>query len=171
MALPVEIVSEGVDWPAWVQAVGSIIAIVAAIAVAKWDEVRRQAERRAKRREFRASVAALARRMADLIGQEACDIVASPSSYDVEAFDNAQYEILDAVLERFDPSLMDSVNGALAIESIRRAGRAAPDWINAMLQENNGERPGDAETVSSGVSQWAKEANDAAKTLELLAKA
>ncbi len=31
MSIPVEIVGEGIDWPAWVQAIGSVIAIGAAI--------------------------------------------------------------------------------------------------------------------------------------------
>lgn len=36
MGIPVEIVGEGIDWPAWVQAVGSIVAIVASAGVAIW---------------------------------------------------------------------------------------------------------------------------------------
>lgn len=34
MGIPIEIVGEGIDWPAWVQAIGSIVAIFASAALA-----------------------------------------------------------------------------------------------------------------------------------------
>lgn len=49
MGIPVEIVGEGTDWPAWVQAIGSVIAIFAAIIIDRGSARRalRADERRA----------------------------------------------------------------------------------------------------------------------------
>lgn len=63
MSIPVEIVNQGIDWPAWVQAFGSVIAIAAGfgyIAVqqrlAAGEVKRRQSDMRAHSRELARSI-------------------------------------------------------------------------------------------------------------------
>lgn len=43
MGIPIQIVGEGIDWPAWVQAIGSVLAIIASALIAIW--VQRMNER------------------------------------------------------------------------------------------------------------------------------
>lgn len=50
----------GIDWPAWVQAVGSIVAILAAIGLVAYQEYRRDHEARKKGREMAQAAASLA---------------------------------------------------------------------------------------------------------------
>lgn len=52
MALPVQIVGEGIDWPAWVQAVGSVLAILVAIGLMALERRHANRESRSARNEF-----------------------------------------------------------------------------------------------------------------------
>lgn len=52
MSIPVEIVGEGIDWPAWVQAIGSVLALLAIFLAQRNDH--REAEKIRTRESFEA---------------------------------------------------------------------------------------------------------------------
>jgi len=48
MGIPVEIVGQSVDWPAWIQGIGSVVAILAGFGLAYWESRRSRAVDEAK---------------------------------------------------------------------------------------------------------------------------
>lgn len=168
MGIPVQIVGDGIDWPAWVQAVGSVVAILTAIWVSHWEAERTRNERLEDRQELRRAIAGLARRLADLIERDANAMINSPLYFHHEGFSSSEYKLLEAALDRFDPSKLVSAEAVIALEELRRAGSSAPFFADMVAEVAIGDRY--EEDPDESVRNWAGSASEAAGVLEKLAR-
>jgi hypothetical protein len=156
------------DWPAWVQAVGSIAAIMAAVWIAQWQAGRERRDRLEDRREIRKAVAGLARRMANIINDHANTLITSPEYVDREGIDWSDLLLIDAALERFDPSELVSAEGVLAVEKIRRDAKALSHWERVVVEDHYGTEFHDFD-VNDAVMHWRDRVQASAVALENLA--
>lgn len=157
------------DWPAWVQAIGSVAAIVAAIFIAQWQAGRERGERLEDRREFRGAVAGLGRRLAGAIAKQAASMIENPAYHAFEGGDAGEFLLLDAALDRFDPSALVSAEGVLALEGLRREGKLFGHFERMIGEEYRGEDHFDFD-VKDAVRKWRDRADQHATMLEHLAK-
>ena len=116
MALPVQLVGEGIDWPAWVQAVGSILAILVAVGLMALERHHANRENRSARTEFILLAIGLVRQAEDLIsdiekGFEAARLTIDPSSF----------EDVCSTLDRLPLERMPSAEFVLAYINVRRS--------------------------------------------------
>lgn len=156
------------DLPAWVQAVGSIAAIMAAVWIAQWQAGRERRDRLEDRREIRKAVAGLARRMADLIDDYANTLITNAGFVAYEGFDWSDLLLIDAALERFDPADLVSAEGVLALEKIRRDVKGLSHWETVVTQETVGAEYYDFD-VNAAILHWRDRVRESATTLENLA--
>lgn len=160
---------ESVDWPAWVQAVGSVAAILAAIGISQWEAGRARRDRVETRREFRKAVAGLARRLADLIAKEADSLTDNPAFHAFEGSDKREFILTDAALERFDPSELVSAEGVLALEALRREAKEASHWEKIVGEDYTGEDYYDFD-ITAAIKAWRDRTEEYASTLETIAQ-
>lgn len=158
------------DWPAWVQAVGSIAAIIAAIWIAQWQAGRERRDRIAARKELRKAVAGLARRLADAVAREADSLISTPSYHAHEGSDGTEFILLDAALDRFDPSALVSAEGILALEGLRREAKHAGHW-ETVVRKDYFQREYYEFDISEAIVAWKLRAEGLAQELEALAEA
>lgn len=156
------------DWPAWVQAVGSIAAIMAAVWIAQWQAGRERRDRLEDRREIRKAVAGLARRMANIVDDYANTLINSPEYVAHEGIDASDLLLIDAALERFDPSELVSAEGVLALEKIRRDAKGLSHWETVVTEETFGTEYYDFD-VNEAVRHWRDRVQASAVALENLA--
>ena len=156
------------DWPAWVQAVGSIAAIMAAVWIAQWQAGRERRDRLEDRREIRKAVAGLARRMANIIDDHANTLTTSPEYVAHEGIDWSDLLLIDAALERFDPSELVSAEGVLALEKIRRDAKGLSHWETVVTEETLGTEYYDFD-VNVMIMLWRDRVQASAVALENLA--
>jgi hypothetical protein len=168
MAIPVHLVGDGIDWPAWVQAVGSVLAIVAAFVIATWEGARDRRERKADRREFRLAVARLARRLADGFRKDVAVAIHNPGRLAYDDWNLLDYEMLTTVLAKFDPSQLVSAEGAMALEHMLRMGRRAPEMIERAAADYRLQDETAPETIVI-LETWQRELDAGAVALEALA--
>lgn len=157
------------DLPAWVQAVGSIAAILAAIWIAQWEAGRARRDRIETLREFRKAVAGLARRLADLVAAHADSLIENPSWHAHEGVGYNHFLLLDAALDRFDPSELVSAEGVLALESLRQEAKAASHYESIVAQDYLQEQYYDYD-IEQAVRSWRQRSEEYAVTLEALAQ-
>lgn len=156
------------EWPAWVQAIGSIMAIAVAVWISNKEGERARADRIMERQEFRRAVAALARRLADLVKVTAHDMEQHPAYYEHEGLNYGEFYLLDQALDRFDPSRLVSADGVVALESLRKCAKSASFYEDVVISVYLHERYED--DLSGMLRQWAGRANGYAMELEKLAE-
>lgn len=157
------------DWPAWVQAVGSIAAILAAIGIAQWQAGRERRDRMDDRRELRKAVAGLARRLADVIADHADTLITNPEYAVYEGIDWSDLNLLDAAIDRFDPSALVSADGVFALESLRREARLMAHWEKVVADELRQAAFHDFD-INDALRAWRDRAEGFAVVLEKLAE-
>ena len=156
--------------PAWVQAVGSIAAILAAIWIAQWQAGRERRDRLEDRRELRKAVAGLARRMANIIADHAETLVTNPEYATYEGLSWADLLLIDAALERFEPSELVSADGVLAMERLRRDAKHLKHWEKIVSEVTRGTDQYDYD-VDEAIYRWRDRVEESAAVLEGLAQA
>jgi hypothetical protein len=157
-----------IDWPAWVQAVGSVAAILAAVCISQWEASRARKDRIEDRRELRRAVAGLARRLADWIASQSQSLIDNPAYHAFEGSDYSEFALLDAALDRFDPSALVSAEGVLALEELRRTAKSADWWESVVAKDYTGAEYFDF-SIDEALQRWCERADRCAVVLENLA--
>jgi hypothetical protein len=116
MALPVQIVGEGIDWPAWVQAVGSVLAILVAIGLMVLERRRTNRENRSARSEFVLLAIGLVRQAEDLISD-----IEKGFSVGKLTIDPGSFNDVCSTLDRLPLERMPSAEFVLAYVNVRRS--------------------------------------------------
>lgn len=168
------VLEAGVDWSGanaadWFQGVGSVAAVAAAVGIALYQSYRARLDRLEERQEFRMAVAALGRRLAEIAEAEAEQMISSPDWYRFEGITLWEYDLLDAALQRFDPSRLASADGVLAMEKLRSVGRSAASWANLAVRVDQMETYFDGD-LDDSLRGWAAGVAESAKVLEELAR-
>lgn len=118
MGIPVEIVNEGIDWPAWVQAVGSVAAILVAIVVFRFERILVRKDRQDANGAFICLALGLAKQAVELArdtqaGLEQSKVVIHPDNFN---------DVIET-LGKLPFDRMPSAEFALAYVNIRRGLR------------------------------------------------
>lgn len=100
MAIPVHLVGEGVDWPDWIQAVGSVLAIFVALFVVYWEGARSRRSAKEQARQLREKALVLARAFATAFEMAAIahGVMDLPDYYAPEEIGDASVELSLGVL-------------------------------------------------------------------------
>lgn len=115
MSIPVEIVGGGIDWPAWVQAVGSVAAILVAVWLGDRERRRGIHDRRRQQAEFAALAVSIARQAEDLISDVSRGLDAGQISIDPRNFSD-----VCATMDMLPLDRMPTAEFVLAYVNIRR---------------------------------------------------
>lgn len=102
----------------WFQAVGSILAIFAAIGVAWWEGGREQRRAYAELKAYRQTIAVLAESGARLVEAEVKQMLSCPAHYAYDSGKASEITQIAAVLEKFDVLRLESAHGVVALNTI-----------------------------------------------------
>lgn len=157
------------DWPAWVQAIGSIAAIAAGFGVAGWQNWQARQLALSDRREMRASLAELADRLLLEVETEARDLKTNPEFYYHDGGTAAAFELLATAVGRFDVTRLASADGTLAairMEGICRRARLLMDAVGAEWGSDSATSP----DTRDAIDRWRVDAKEVQQQLGKLAR-
>lgn len=171
--IAVRVLTSTLEWrseavAAWVQAIGSISAVGAAIGLAAWERAHARAEALQRRRDYRMAVAALADDIANAVADHAADLVRRPTYWLHEGSRKQDFDDLADALEWFDPSQLMSASGAVAMMQLSRECRRAEQaeaWITSDMDQFDDISPDTDEYLGL----WVAAARRAQATLRTLA--
>jgi len=169
MGVPVHLASEAIDWPAWVQAIGSVIAIFVAIGVAHWQLERARRDKRAELEAYCWSVAVLAGECLSIIQAEAKIMLTERHPYRHDSPNFEGLALADQALASFDPSRLSSAGGALSLFRMRACAGKLRAFHAAVVDDvkQHGDVSPDTE---ESVTNWQREAEVAHAALRKLAE-
>jgi hypothetical protein len=135
MSFDVHVLSTPTDWwtvaAAWVQAVGSIIAIGAAIWISRVEASRVRAEKRQERIDHISLIQGVANMAYLHIRQTAQQIKEDDSALEYRGFDSTISENLSTALLRFDIEKLRSPPGAASVIGLANDCAMAPGFASA----------------------------------------
>lgn len=158
-----------IDWPAWVQAVGSVVAIFTAIGVAHWQLERARRDKRAELEAYCWSVAVLAGECLSIIQTEANVMLTQQQPYRYDTPDFEGLALADQALASFDASRLSSAGGALSLFRMRACAEKFRALHRAVLDDvkQHGSVSPDME---GKIEVWRREAEVAHAALRKLAE-
>ena len=159
-----------VDWPAWVQAIGSIAAILVAIWVSHWESERARKMVREDLYEIRSAVAGLAREMANEVDRLATSFKGQPAYHAYEGASYSTLNSLEIAISQFAPSTLRSGEAVLALQRLNvQINRAesieqlvSESYIHGPQIASDGEDIDPVEIIES----WQQAVRELVETLE-----
>ena len=155
MIIPVEIISDGIDWAvlaAWVQGIGSVVAIGAAIFISSQERRHAQRERKAAEEAFALLAIGLATQALEL----SRDAQNGLERREIKVSEDNVATVLDT-LDRLPMEKMPTAEFALAYVNVRRAlyfyGQAYEKAIKVINSGGNLNESGNLQTVLFNMAQ------------------